>query len=263
MNCAATTPRQARVPRPEPAGGGAGARPRRVSRDGGPWHLPSSVARASSRRRRRRHSLERRSPRRRLGRDPTRRGPGPRTRASPWTNSRAIAAPRRSSAPAATTARASAAVSARRVDGRVFGGRTRSTGFVAISPRFTASATTDRNVARVSATVLADRDLSSSDCHVATCSGRRWPIRTSPSHAVIRSTRSTYLPSDDGRTRTAATVFNHHAANSAIVLDALSAVVDGRRSSVSALVNASARRRSASSRVRPRTRRGRLSPGTR
>jgi hypothetical protein len=59
---------------------------------------------------------------------------------------------------------------------------------------------------------------------------------------VIRSTRSTYLPSENGRTRTAATVFNHHAANSATVLDALSAVVDG---------------------VRPRTRRGRLSPGTR
>ncbi len=102
---------------------------------------------------------------------------------------------------------------------------------------------------------LGERDLRSSDCHVATCSARRLPIRTSPSHAVIRSTRSTYFPSDDGRTRKAATVFNHDAANSAIVLDAPSAVVDGLGCSVSAFVNASARRRKASSRVRPRTRR--------
>ena len=75
----------------------------------------------------------------------------------PCTNSSATAAPSRSPRrprrpapepppPSALACRAA----------RAFGGRTRSTGFVAISPRFTASATTDRNVALVSATVLAD-----------------------------------------------------------------------------------------------------------
>lgn len=104
----------------------------------------------------------------------------------------------------------------------------------------TASSTIDRNVALVSATVFAAREPSSWDCQVATCSVRRLPILTSPSEAVIRSTRSTYLPSDDGRTRMDATVCSHHDA--------------------SARVNASARRRKASSRVLPRTRRGPISP---
>src|SRR5262249_34964107 len=70
--------------------------------------------------------------------------------------------------------------------------------------------------------------------------------------------------SDEGRTRTEATVASHQRATSATVDAPVNDVVagDGGVDS-SAAANASTRRCKASSRVRPRTRRGRLSPGTR
>ena len=145
------------------------------------------------------------------------------------------------------------------------GGRTLDPGLVAISSRFTASSMIERSVERVAVTVCADNVLDSSVCHVATCSARKAPSSMSPSRAVIRSTRSSYLPRDDERTRLAATLRSHHRANSPTVVARLGVrpAGVGGAAVANASASASSRRSNVSSRVRPRTRRGRGMPGTR
>ena len=225
----------------------------------------SSVDRASCRRRRRTRWLGAPWPRPRRGRGPTTPARAPPTPATPARTAgrrlrpadrrprprrrRGLGRRERSTAPRRATA----------------GGRTRSTGLVVISPRFTASSMIERNVARVSATVLADkraeqlglprRDLlgpKAADPHIAESRDDPLdPILVLPQRRRPHPDAATVCQPPRAPTR------RRSIRRSATVVAGDGGAASQRR------VNASARRRSASSRVRPRTRRGRLSPGTR